>query len=53
MVAPLLSGEQLIGVMTVWREGGNEFTQSELEFLIGLTRQAAIAIQNARLFARP
>ena len=51
MIAPLLSGEKLIGVMTVWREGGNEFTQSELDFLIGLTLQAAIAIQNARLFA--
>jgi PAS domain S-box-containing protein len=50
MVAPLLAGEKVTGMMTVWREGGEEFTQSELEFLIGLTRQAAIAIQNARLF---
>jgi len=50
MVAPLLAGEQVTGLMSVWREGGEEFTQSELEFLIGLTRQAAIAIQNARLF---
>ncbi len=37
--------------MTVWRDGGDEFTQAELEFLTGLSRQAAIAIQNARLFA--
>jgi PAS domain S-box-containing protein len=50
MVAPLLAGERVTGLMSVWREGGEEFTQSELEFLIGLTRQAAIAIQNARLF---
>jgi GAF domain-containing protein len=51
MVAPLLAGEQVIGVMSVWREGGEEFNQSELEFLTGLSRQAAIAIQNARLFS--
>jgi PAS domain S-box-containing protein len=50
MVAPLLAGEKVIGMMTIWREGGQEFTQPELEFLIGLSRQAAIAIQNAGLF---
>jgi len=50
MLAPLLAGEQVTGMMAVWREGGEEFTQSELEFLTGLSRQAAIAIQNARLF---
>ncbi len=38
-------------MMVVWRVGGEEFTHTELEFLIGLTRQATIAIQNARLFA--
>jgi signal transduction histidine kinase/CheY-like chemotaxis protein/tetratricopeptide (TPR) repeat protein len=50
MAVPLLSGTTLIGIMTVWREGGKEFTQSDLDFLIGLTRQVSIAIQNARLF---
>ncbi len=50
MAAPLLAGEKVIGMMTIWREGGQEFTQPELEFLTGLSRQAAIAIQNARLF---
>jgi|GEM_PF-181361 len=51
MVAPLLAGEQVIGIMAIWREGGDEFTQPELEFMTGLSRQAAIAIQNARLFS--
>ncbi len=51
MVAPLLAGERVTGMMSVWREGGEEFAPAELEFLIGLSRQAAIAIQNARLFA--
>jgi PAS domain S-box-containing protein len=51
MVVPLLAGERVTGIMTIWREGGEEFTQPELDFLVGLSRQAAIAIQNARLFA--
>ena len=51
MAAPLLAGEKLTGMMVVWREGGQEFTQQELEFLTGLSRQAAIAIENARLFS--
>ena len=52
MAAPLLSGEQVSGLMAVWRSGpGNLFTQADLDFLIGLARQAAIAIENARLFA--
>jgi len=50
MVAPLLAGEKVTGMITIWREGGQEFTQPDLEFLSGLARQAAIAIQNARLF---
>jgi GAF domain-containing protein/DNA-binding response OmpR family regulator len=51
MVVPMLAGEKVTGLMTIWRNGGEEFTQPELDFLVGLSRQAAIAIQNARLFA--
>jgi PAS domain S-box-containing protein len=37
--------------MSVWRVGqGAEFSQTELDFLDGLSRQAAIAVENARLF---
>ena len=36
--------------MAVWRMGGNPFEARELEFLVGLSRQATIALQNARLF---
>ena len=51
MVSPLFSDEQVIGAMAVWREGDVEaFAQEELNFLVGLSRQAEIAIQNARLF---
>jgi GAF domain-containing protein/CheY-like chemotaxis protein len=51
MVAPLLDNEAITGMMAVWRTGGESFTQAELDFLTGLARQAAIAVQNARLFA--
>ncbi|MGB8981896.1 MAG: GAF domain-containing protein, partial [Anaerolineales bacterium] len=48
---PVLSADKVTGLMSVWRTGqGREFTQAELEFLTSLARQAAIAIQNARLF---
>jgi GAF domain-containing protein/DNA-binding response OmpR family regulator len=51
MVAPLLSGERVSGMMAVWRSGpGHLFTPDDLRFLEGLARQAAIAIENARLF---
>ncbi|MBI3243064.1 MAG: GAF domain-containing protein [Chloroflexi bacterium] len=51
MVAPLLAGERVSGMMAVWRTGGHPFIQSELDFLVGLSQQAAVAIENARLFA--
>ncbi len=37
--------------MAVWRTGGQPFTDSDLEFLVGLSLQATVAIENARLFA--
>jgi GAF domain-containing protein/DNA-binding response OmpR family regulator len=50
---PLLVRDAIIGVMTVWRNKrqGGPFTQADLEFIVGLGQQAAIAIQNARLFS--
>lgn len=51
MGVPVLSGDRATGLMAVWRAGqGREFTASELDFLLSLARQAAIAIQNASLF---
>ena len=51
MVAPLFSGAQVTGLMAVWRTGGDNFYDADLEFFVGLSRQAAIAIENARLFS--
>jgi GAF domain-containing protein/DNA-binding response OmpR family regulator len=52
VVAPLVGREGLTGMMAVWRAGGDPiFTQADLDFLSGLSQQAVIAIDNARLFA--
>ena len=51
MGVPILTADRITGLMAVWRAGqGKEFAQGELDFLTSLARQAAIAIQNARLF---
>jgi PAS domain S-box-containing protein len=50
LAAPLLVRERVIGMMAVWRTGST-FTADDLSFLVGLSQQAAIAIENARLFA--
>lgn len=50
MAVPLLVGQRLAGMMAVWRTFGEPFTDTELNFLVGLSRQAAIALENARLF---
>ncbi len=52
MFAPLLLRGVVTGVMVLWRDRtqSGPFVQSDLDFIVGLSRQAAIAIQNARLF---
>ena len=51
MCAPLISRGKVIGLMTVWRlRTLGLFTQLELDFLVSLARQAAIAIESARLY---
>jgi GAF domain-containing protein/CheY-like chemotaxis protein len=51
-VAPLVGRRGVTGMMAVWRPGsGPLFTQTDLDFLVGVSQQATIAIDNARLFA--
>jgi PAS domain S-box-containing protein len=52
MVAPLLVGGQAIGGLTVWRDPQDPpFDEAELSFSVGLAQQAAVAIEDARLFS--
>ena len=51
MVAPLMAGKKVKGAMAVWRNGGLPFDQPDMEFLVGLSLQATVAMENARLFA--
>jgi signal transduction histidine kinase/DNA-binding response OmpR family regulator len=52
MAAPLLVRGEVAGVLVVWRRlEEHPFTSSDLSFLNGLSQQAAIALENARLFA--
>jgi PAS domain S-box-containing protein len=50
--APLMIGERVIGVMGLWRDRpvAGPFSEDDLNFLKSLARQAANAIENARLF---
>ena len=50
MIAPLIARDRVTGVAGVWRSEGNPFDQAELDFLVGLARQASIALENARLY---
>jgi GAF domain-containing protein len=50
-VRPLISRGQTIGHITVWRPHADGlFTQADLDFLISVARQTAIAIESARLY---
>jgi signal transduction histidine kinase/CheY-like chemotaxis protein/putative methionine-R-sulfoxide reductase with GAF domain len=52
MAAPLKVRGEVAGILAVWRVGAaDRFTNADLSFLIGLSQQAAIALENARLFA--
>ncbi|MGZ6341342.1 MAG: response regulator, partial [Candidatus Limnocylindrales bacterium] len=51
MAGPLLARGTVVGMMAVWRDHGSPpYTDADLEFLVSLSQQAAIAIENARLF---
>ncbi len=51
LVVPLITKDEVIGVIILWRYiKTGFFTITDLSFLSGLAQQAAIAIENARLF---
>jgi PAS domain S-box-containing protein len=51
MGVPVLLKDKLTGLLAVWRHGaGQDYKSTDLDFLSGLAQQAAIAIENARLY---
>ena len=51
MAAPLIVRGEVGGMLVVWRSAKvDAYTDADLAFLVGLSQQAAIAVQNARLF---
>ncbi|MEO8358327.1 MAG: GAF domain-containing protein [Chloroflexota bacterium] len=51
MGVPIVLKDKHTGLLAVWRSGaGTDFAPRELEFLTSLARQAAVAIENARLY---
>jgi diguanylate cyclase (GGDEF)-like protein len=51
IAVPLRRGETVVGVLDVGREGTNSFSSEDLDLLSLFAGQAAIAIENARLFS--
>ena len=52
MALPLIIGKDVIGVLDVQSEQPNAFSNEDIEVLSTLANQVAVAIENARLFAR-
>ena len=47
---PLLAGDELVGTLEAGQTGGGEFGQHDLDLLLLISGQAAVAIRNARLY---
>ena len=52
LAAPLLVGDEVIGLLAVYPERGRQPSGSEAELLAALAAQLAVAVQNARLHER-
>jgi len=49
LLVPVLRDDEAIGVFIIWRTEVRAFEQNQIDVLVGFARQAAIAIENARL----
>lgn len=51
MFAPMLAGEEVIGILSVQSYQTSAYSEDDLALLAGMANQTAIAIQNARLYS--
>lgn len=51
VAVPLHAGSRIIGVLYVGSASANQFQEEDVSMLLGFASQAAIAIENARLFS--
>jgi phosphoserine phosphatase RsbU/P len=51
LVAPLVVGRETLGVVVVLNESDSEVSEAELEMVRTFSAQAAVAVNNSRLFA--
>jgi signal transduction histidine kinase len=47
---PLIRRDRLVGVLTLRHRATNHFTEDQVQLLVSIADQAAVAIENARLF---
>jgi GAF domain-containing protein len=52
LVAPLIRGEKVIGLLVVRRRAPGTFPRNTVELIKTFAAQSAVAIENARLFQR-
>lgn len=49
---PMISKGETIGVLSIYREKPHRFTRREIDLLLTIANQAALAMENARLYER-